>query len=65
MGGVGPSLPSPSTGLGPGRAWNRGFAPESRARPFSQRTREPEASGNDDHAGEPLGTPLHEQPRVP
>ena len=23
--GEGPSLPSPSTGLGPGRAWNRGF----------------------------------------
>ena len=43
--GAGPSLPSPSTGLGPGSDWNRGAASGSMARPASQRTRPPEASG--------------------
>ena len=41
----GPRRPSPSTGLGPGSAWNRGVRSGSTARPTSQRTRPPEASG--------------------
>ena len=45
QGGAGPRRPSPSTGLGPGNAWNRGVRSGSMARPTSQRTRPPEASG--------------------
>ena len=44
-GGAGPRRPSPSTGLGPGRDWNRGVRSEATALPASQRTRPPEASG--------------------
>ena len=43
--GAGPRRPVPSTGLGPGNAWNRGVRSGSTARPTSQRTRPPEASG--------------------
>ena len=43
--GAGPRRPIPSTGLGPGRAWNRGVRSGATARPTSQRTRPPEASG--------------------
>ena len=42
---AGPRRPIPSTGLGPGRAWNRGVRSGLTARPTSQRTRPPEASG--------------------
>ena len=43
--GAGPRRPRPSTGLGPGNAWKRGVRSGSTARPASQRTRPPEASG--------------------
>ena len=41
--GARPSRPSPSTGLGPGSAWNLGDLSGSMARPTSQRTRPPGA----------------------
>ena len=40
-----PSRPSPSTGLGPGSAWNLGDRSGSMARPTSQRTRPEARSG--------------------
>ena len=39
------ACPSPSTGLGPGGAWKRGFALGFTARPLSQRTRPSATSG--------------------
>ena len=43
--GAGPRRPIPSTGLGPGNAWNRGVRSGSMARPTSQRARPPGTSG--------------------
>ena len=44
-GGAKPSRPSPSTGLGPGSAWNLGAASGWTARPASHRTSPPATSG--------------------
>ena len=62
-GGAAPSRPSPRTGLGPGRAWNRGDRCGSMARPASQRTRPPAISGTDHHPGEAFAS-AGEKPRV-
>ena len=63
--GAGPRRPIPSTGLGPGRRLEPGRPVGSDGPPDEPADETAGGVGNDHHSGEPLGSPLHEQPCSP
>ena len=64
--GAGPRRPRPSTGLVTGKGLEAGFCPVGSDGPTGEPADESAGDvGDDDHPGEPLRSPLHEQPGVP